>query len=659
MATQVQFRRGNTYNMSNFTGANGEVVVDTDKETVVVHDGVTVGGFPVARESNTILRGSNSQFLANQYFSGTYHYVQANAIFAAGLNSSNLNVANSSAVTNVFVNTSTIFVGNSSANLIANSTTVSIGGVLVANSSGTNNAFFLGGVPATSFQTTAGLSANVATLTSYNTLYVGAVPVSNVVTTPMLSNIVFTLTSNNTSYVGTVAAANVVSNSQLSSNLSNYVSTTNLTNNLANYQTTAGLNANVSALGYINTAASYTITGVHTYSSNVTVNGTLAVNTVIALNGSNGTAGYVLTSNGNSNVYWSIPGVNASAQYIWSNNQTYQGNVSFSNYIFGTYVNATSYTTGSTGTGTGGVSTNTTTIVIGNNTINTNITSAGLSVNAVTIANSSGVYASVINASSGIYGTLQTASQPNITANNTSFVGTVSAANVVSNAQLSSNLSNYQTTAGLSANVATLAANNASYLGGTAAGSYQTTLGLSANIATLTSNNTSFVGTVAAANVVSNAQLSSNLSNYQTTAGLSANIASYLPTYNGTVNAASFNVGTTVVANSSGTYDSLGNLRSIPIQGKTSSYQLASSDNGTTVSTNSGITVNGAVLSTSQAFTIFNNSSSSITITQGSGVTMYYAGNAVTGNRTLANYGVATILMVASNTFVISGAGLT
>ena len=42
----------------------------------------------------------------------------------------------------------------------------------------------------------------------------------------------------------------------------------------------------------------------------------------------------------------------------------------------------------------------------------------------------------------------------------------------MSNAQLQSNLANYQTTAGLSANVATLTANNASFLGGTAAASY-------------------------------------------------------------------------------------------------------------------------------------------------------------------------------------------
>ena len=59
-----------------------------------------------------------------------------------------------------------------------------------------------------------------------------------------------------------------------------------------------------------------------------------------------------------------------------------------------------------------------------------------------------------------------------LTANNTSYVGSVTAANVVSNAQLSGNLSSYQTTAGLSANVATLTANNTSYLGTVAAASF-------------------------------------------------------------------------------------------------------------------------------------------------------------------------------------------
>jgi hypothetical protein len=38
---------------------------------------------------------------------------------------------------------------------------------------------------------------------------------------------------------------------------------------------------------------------------------------------------------------------------------------------------------------------------------------------------------------------------------------------------------------------------------------------------------------------------------------------------------------------------------------------------------------------------------------------MYLAGTATTGNRTLAQRGLVTVLCVASNTFVINGGGLT
>jgi len=50
MATQVQRRRGTTAEHSTFTGAVGETTVDTSKDTVVVHDGATQGGFPLLRE---------------------------------------------------------------------------------------------------------------------------------------------------------------------------------------------------------------------------------------------------------------------------------------------------------------------------------------------------------------------------------------------------------------------------------------------------------------------------------------------------------------------------------------------------------------------------------------------------------------------------------
>ena len=50
MAKQVQFRRGTTSQHSSFTGAVGEITVDTDKDTVVVHDGSTAGGHPLVKQ---------------------------------------------------------------------------------------------------------------------------------------------------------------------------------------------------------------------------------------------------------------------------------------------------------------------------------------------------------------------------------------------------------------------------------------------------------------------------------------------------------------------------------------------------------------------------------------------------------------------------------
>lgn len=51
MATTVQLRRGNTTQTAAFTGAVAEITVDTDKGTVVVHNGVTAGGHALALDS--------------------------------------------------------------------------------------------------------------------------------------------------------------------------------------------------------------------------------------------------------------------------------------------------------------------------------------------------------------------------------------------------------------------------------------------------------------------------------------------------------------------------------------------------------------------------------------------------------------------------------
>jgi hypothetical protein len=155
-----------------------------------------------------------------------------------------------------------------------------------------------------------------------------------------------------------------------------------------------------------------------------------------------------------------------------------------------------------------------------------------------------------------------------------------------------------------------------------------------------------------------------------TTTGTVSNTSGIYPTSN----TSGFNFGNTIsrwvitanslatsgnVTSSASVVDSAGDVRSIPQNSKTAAYELLSSDNGKHVSTNAAVTVNGATLSINQVFSVYNNSAASITITQGTGATMYLAGSATTGNRTLAQRGICTVLMVGSNTFVISGSGLT
>ena len=50
MAKLLKLRRGTTSQHSSFTGAEGELTVDTNKDTAVVHDGATAGGRPLLRE---------------------------------------------------------------------------------------------------------------------------------------------------------------------------------------------------------------------------------------------------------------------------------------------------------------------------------------------------------------------------------------------------------------------------------------------------------------------------------------------------------------------------------------------------------------------------------------------------------------------------------
>ena len=429
--------------------------------------------------------------------------------------------------------------------LVSNATGVFINVSYIATLT-TNNALYLDGTSAAGYQTTAGLSGNVATLTA-----------------------------NNTSYVGSVSAANVVSNTQLSSNL-------------ANYQTTAGLSGNVATLTANNTSYVGSVSAANVVSNTQLSSNLANYQTTVGLSANVAT----LTSN-NSNYLGGAAAasyVNTSGAFTLSGVQTYSANVIInSNVTIGTAAGLNA--NGTIGSAGQYLTSNGTTVYWSTpGAVSVNVAAQYTWTNTQTFSN-----------------TITFNSTINGTANNTAYVGTVTAANVVSNTQLSSNLANYQTTAGLSANVAALAANSTTYLGSSG--------------------------------------------NFGNSSGIYTS---------GVVNAASYSVGTSFVANSTAVYDTAGNLRSTPINSQSGAYVLASSDNGKTVSiTTGGVTVNGALLSTGQMFGIFNNSGSSQTITSGAGVTMYLGGTATTGNRTLAQYGYATAIMVAANTFVISGAGLT
>ena len=64
MPTQVQFRRGTTAQNNSFTGAVGELSIDTDKDALRIHDGTTSGGFEQAKVDLTNVSGATNLSLS-------------------------------------------------------------------------------------------------------------------------------------------------------------------------------------------------------------------------------------------------------------------------------------------------------------------------------------------------------------------------------------------------------------------------------------------------------------------------------------------------------------------------------------------------------------------------------------------------------------------
>lgn len=103
--------------------------------------------------------------------------------------------------------------------------------------------------------------------------------------------------------------------------------------------------------------------------------------------------------------------------------------------------------------------------------------------------------------------------------------------------------------------------------------------------------------------------------------------------------------------------DQIGEVRTVPGNTQGSTYTLVASDHGKVIIASNTITVPSGIFSTGQTISIYNNTASSISVNR-SGVTMYWATDGTNADRTLETRGVATILCVGTDTFVITGGTL-
>ena len=133
--------------------------------------------------------------------------------------------------------------------------------------------------------------------------------------------------------------AGFVTNTDLIANLAPYVNTAQLASNLVPYVLIANLAAEISnntanntlnlggvpAATYVTSNGTVTVTGQYTFANSPIITGLVA-------NGSTGLAGQALLSNGTS-TYWGSSGTNTGSTYTWANTQTFNGGVVLGNTV--------------------------------------------------------------------------------------------------------------------------------------------------------------------------------------------------------------------------------------------------------------------------------------------------------------------------------------
>lgn len=378
--------------------------------------------------------------VSNSTITGVYTY-NANLVVNA---SSNFMVGNTS-TNNVLLTNNAIRVGNSTVNVVVNSSA------------------FVGNVVATTI--TGNLTGNVVGNTT-------GVHIGNVTATTLSGNLTGNVVASLAQITdGRIATANVNTLNATSVNSSAFTVGTVFVAN----STALAVGANVTITGNLivtgstitMNAATLDITDLAITVAKGAANPTAADGAGLVVDGANASLLYrSATDRWVSNVAISVGN---STVNVVANSSTFVGNV-IATSISGnlTAVNISGNLTG--------------------NVTSTRISaSANVTVGANVTLNSSALFIGNSTVNSTVNSTFFTG-----TANNTSFVGSTAAASVVNTATLATTLADYQTEVGLAANVATLTSYDSARLNGQLPAFYQTAGGLAANVATLTSNNATY-----------------------------------------------------------------------------------------------------------------------------------------------------------------------
>jgi hypothetical protein len=374
----------------------------------------------------------------------------------------------------------------------------------------------------------------------------------------------------------------------------------------------------------------------------------------VTANGSTGVAGQVLTTNGSS-TYWSTPSVvaavNTNAQFAWTNTHSFSANVAFTGNNISVVSNTGSIMFGGASDTNWriGRSTNATTkFYYTNNTLD--IIAAASNLEGVVIGQPGGNtyletgYAGTFTKNPIYVGNATV----NVTINSTSFSGTANAASYL----------NGKTEANLNVNNA-LTSNNASYLGGVAAADYQLESGLAANVATLAANAATYLNGKTEANLNVNNSLTSNNASYlggvasteyQLESGLAANVATM------TSNNSTYSYGKTEIAlnvNNSLTSNNasyLGGVAAASFVQNTDSRTLSGNIVFTANVTLNGLIANGGIGSAGQV--LHSDGTKTYWATDDQGVTSVATGNGMTGG-TITTTGTLSVL---ANTGIVANA---